>query len=62
MNKEQFLANDLGTIIANQAIMIAELKATNQQLQSQTHELQTKCKMLSTNTKQVTKDKRKDAN
>lgn len=33
--KEQFVANDLGTIIANQAIVIANLKQQNQQLQEQ---------------------------
>lgn len=40
MNAEQFLANDLGTIIANQSIMIANLKVKNQELSVRNAKLQ----------------------
>lgn len=46
MNKEQFVANDLGTIIANQSITLANLQLENQRLKSQIQELQTKNNML----------------
>ena len=37
---EQFVANDLGTIIANQSITIAKLKVENQQLKARNAKLQ----------------------
>ena len=40
MNEEQFIANDLGTIIANQSIMIANLKVKNQELSVRNAKLQ----------------------
>lgn len=40
MNEEQFVANDLGTIIANQALMIANLKVKNQELSARNARLQ----------------------
>ena len=40
MNEEQFVANDLGTIIANQSIMVANLKAKNQELSVRNAKLQ----------------------
>lgn len=40
MNEEQFVANDLGTIIANQSIMIANLKVKNQELSARNAKLQ----------------------
>lgn len=40
MNEEQFVANDLGTIIANQSIMIANLKVKNQELSVRNAKLQ----------------------
>lgn len=46
MNKEQFVANDLGTIIANQSITLANLQIENQRLKSQVQELQTRNSML----------------
>lgn len=52
MNKEQFIANDLGTIIANQAMTLANLQLENQQLKSQIQELQTKNNMLVKNQKE----------
>ena len=40
MNAEQFIANDLGTIIANQSIIIAKLKVKNQELSVRNAKLQ----------------------
>lgn len=40
MNEVQFVANDLGTIIANQSITIANLKVKNQELSIRNAKLQ----------------------
>ena len=40
MNEGQFIANDLGTIIANQSITIANLKVENQELSVRNAKLQ----------------------
>ena len=40
MNEDQFVASDLGTIIANQSIMIANLKVKNQELSVRNAKLQ----------------------
>lgn len=40
MNEAQFVANDLGTIVASQSIMIASLKVKNQELSVRNAKLQ----------------------